>query len=670
MPDYKIALGVPRGGNPRYLVAEHSIQAMINRLASEGGLTKYLESISCRVDLNRKHICREFLDETDADYLFMADDDMVFHPQTPEILAFKLDGFRKHVDPKAGVMCGVYFQRGKHCQPHVYRKDVESFAGGEWGIGQKWMTDETLYFYRKYAQEQGDGPFILEDIQIPSVMPVDSAGTGCILIHREVLEGTPEPWWRVMGRTPEEAGNTAGDLAFFYRAKAAGFNSYVDMAVVAGHMTEMPIGVHTYLTGQVQNQPMRQSISYFLASDEAPNVDVVIASAYPERAAKEAVHIKEHGGTLIKQIIVGMGPYEDGVIKKVNAGLKGVTAPYTLILNDDIRLKGACLETMLLAITADETIGAVGPTYPCRSHQGWKSSDPQNVDAPWLSTGALLMRSRLLAEVGLLDEQFIAYADDPDFGLRIRDGGYRCVWVQEAEAEHTIGPYVERFWHGDHRRFAEKWPDRLDELQFDPRPLNPTATWEHLSQKTPLKELHPLTDSWQIGERALTEIEKLVQEVDAKKLLEIGSGMSTVRLAYECPDLKIDSIEHDPEWAETVSDLLKTYKLDDRAVVHLTPLKNGRYTLNGKLGQYDIVVVDGPPYEGQKARAAGRMAVLNKAHQSIGVGGAIVVNNVKAGAADRVGAVCVEKFLAKYGTFYSHETVDTRHDLAILRRVQ
>ncbi|MBM3790836.1 MAG: glycosyltransferase family 2 protein, partial [Acidobacteria bacterium] len=58
---------------------------------------------------------------------------------------------------------------------------------------------------------------------------------------------------------------------------------------------------------------------------------------------------------------------------------------------------------------------------------------------------AALYRSSTLEEAGLFDEQFFAYGDDADLGLRARWLGWECVYVPGAEVYHrhssSLGKY-------------------------------------------------------------------------------------------------------------------------------------------------------------------------------------------------------------------------------------
>jgi len=71
---------------------------------------------------------------------------------------------------------------------------------------------------------------------------------------------------------------------------------------------------------------------------------------------------------------------------------------------------------------------------------------------------AALYRRRMLEELGGFDEDFFAYADDADLGLRARLLGWECVYVPDAVVKHrhsaTTGSYsIEKIYWVERNRF-------------------------------------------------------------------------------------------------------------------------------------------------------------------------------------------------------------------------
>jgi GT2 family glycosyltransferase len=57
-------------------------------------------------------------------------------------------------------------------------------------------------------------------------------------------------------------------------------------------------------------------------------------------------------------------------------------------------------------------------------------------EVDWCQSSALLVRREAAAEVGYLDADFFVYSDEVDFARRLRDAGWRSVFVPQALAVH------------------------------------------------------------------------------------------------------------------------------------------------------------------------------------------------------------------------------------------
>jgi N-acetylglucosaminyl-diphospho-decaprenol L-rhamnosyltransferase len=57
-------------------------------------------------------------------------------------------------------------------------------------------------------------------------------------------------------------------------------------------------------------------------------------------------------------------------------------------------------------------------------------------EVDWCQSSALLVRRQAAAEVGYMDPDFFVYSDEVDFARRLRDGGWRSLYVPQARAVH------------------------------------------------------------------------------------------------------------------------------------------------------------------------------------------------------------------------------------------
>src|SRR6202040_1565899 len=63
-----------------------------------------------------------------------------------------------------------------------------------------------------------------------------------------------------------------------------------------------------------------------------------------------------------------------------------------------------------------------------------KGEHTREVD--WCQSAALLVRRAAAEQVGYLDPDFFVYSDEVDFARRLRDAGWRCLYVPGAVAIH------------------------------------------------------------------------------------------------------------------------------------------------------------------------------------------------------------------------------------------
>jgi len=157
-----------------------------------------------------------------------------------------------------------------------------------------------------------------------------------------------------------------------------------------------------------------------------------------------------------------------------NVGLRTIKAPFVLLLNPDTEITEGTLETLLAGIRANGNIGLAGgkqvtpdgelwPTirrfpnavrslfeglgserYPFRaSWLGERELDPSlydlEVDCDWTSGSFMLLRRDALESVGLFDERFFLYCEEPDICRRLKTAGWQVRHVPLMTILHHAG---------------------------------------------------------------------------------------------------------------------------------------------------------------------------------------------------------------------------------------
>jgi GT2 family glycosyltransferase len=136
---------------------------------------------------------------------------------------------------------------------------------------------------------------------------------------------------------------------------------------------------------------------------------------------------------------------------------------YVLLLNNDTLVDPDFLLSLVQAGEADSRNTILGPKiyYASDPRRIWfaggfvslvsgryghigqgkidENSGSVNATATgWITGCALLIKSFVFEEIGLLDSKLFAYAEDADFCFRNRAAGYKCILVPSAKVWHKI----------------------------------------------------------------------------------------------------------------------------------------------------------------------------------------------------------------------------------------
>ena len=136
------------------------------------------------------------------------------------------------------------------------------------------------------------------------------------------------------------------------------------------------------------------------------------------------------------------------------------------------------------------------------------------------------------------------------------------------------------------------------------------AAWEHYRQSEYYSQLLrllnltapiPSTRSWAASPDVLLTLLELAQSSQPARILDLGSGISTLVLAKSAPQASIISIDNSEEFAGKTRKLLATHGVSnvDLRIAPLTPHISGVdwYDLAklGDISNIDLLFVDGPP---------------------------------------------------------------------------
>ena len=156
-----------------------------------------------------------------------------------------------------------------------------------------------------------------------------------------------------------------------------------------------------------------------------------------------------------------------------NLGLAQAEGRYLLLLNPDTEIMGDALARMVGYLDANSDVGIVGP-YTQNTDGSYQSSrrrfptlataffestwlqvlapkqmldrfyvndvaPDQTLDVDWVQGSALMVRRKVYAQIGGLDEGYVMYSEELDWCRRAKDAGWRVVFLAEAQIIHHGG---------------------------------------------------------------------------------------------------------------------------------------------------------------------------------------------------------------------------------------
>jgi GT2 family glycosyltransferase len=184
---------------------------------------------------------------------------------------------------------------------------------------------------------------------------------------------------------------------------------------------------------------------------------------------------------MFPQVKLSKGTHNVGFSKAANKGLKEGNSPYVVLLNPDTYVPPGFFGTALRYMEENPDIGIMGPKVLNLdgSVQGSARSFPtpltalfgrntlltkwfprnrtslQNVittksdgispmEVDWVSGACMIVRRRAIQDVGLMDERFFMYWEDADWCRRMRESGWKVVYLPQASIVHFVGGSSEK----------------------------------------------------------------------------------------------------------------------------------------------------------------------------------------------------------------------------------
>ena len=193
-----------------------------------------------------------------------------------------------------------------------------------------------------------------------------------------------------------------------------------------------------------------------------------------------------------------------------------------------------------------------------------------------------------------------------------------------------------------------------------------------ISAKYPVPDRLNLDTGWSIGEAAFERIATLLLQISpVERVLEFGSGPSSIRLAMAFPEAQVLSVEGDWQNFRETTDLMQKF-LDKRNLsIKYRPITLESYGdadfLTYEDGMFcedemDCVIIDGPPVYTLR----GREACLYQVYDQIKIGGLVILDDFRRSFEKQI----VENWLSVYPGSFAVEIIREDHHLIVLRKIK
>jgi GT2 family glycosyltransferase len=199
------------------------------------------------------------------------------------------------------------------------------------------------------------------------------------------------------------------------------------------------------LTGQNLNQPF----------------EVVVVDNGSTDGSPEMV-LREYGKSTNLRIQLIQNSENRGFCAANNQGFAATQAEFVALLNNDAEAKPDWLGNLAAAFHLRPEVGMAASKilvhedprridkaghliYPDGQNRGRGSGELDEgqydrvEEVLWPDGCAAMYRRAMLDEIGGFDEDFFAYADDAELGLRARIAGWKCLYIPDAVVRHHRG---------------------------------------------------------------------------------------------------------------------------------------------------------------------------------------------------------------------------------------
>ncbi|MGH7721500.1 MAG: glycosyltransferase family 2 protein [Candidatus Dormibacteria bacterium] len=278
---------------------------------------------------SRNKLCQQLLD-SDAQWLLMVDSDMGFAPNT-------LDRLLEAADPQTRpVVGGLCF---------AMREATPDGMGG-----MSTFPSPTILQWQRHSDNVWR--FTGQDhYPVNALVKVGATGAACLLIHRSALVQIGGDWFT---RLPTEDGEMQGeDISFCWRLQAEGIPLWIHTGIRTTHFKHLWLAEADFWASRVA-PPATERVDVIVPALHRPqNVTTVMRSLRASTGLatawwvcepddqEEIAAVQAEGGEVLSSVKA------HSFAEKVNHAYRETSAPWLLLVGDDVRFRPGWLDAAL-----------------------------------------------------------------------------------------------------------------------------------------------------------------------------------------------------------------------------------------------------------------------------------------------------------------------------------
>lgn len=419
----------------------------------------------------RNTVVRKFLEETNAEWLWWLDSDMVVEDTTLDRLLTSADAKER---PIVGGLCFA-----------LLKGDAQEIVPTLYGFSQA----QTMVRYNGFPEDQ--------------VVQVVGTGSACILIHRSVFTTMLEMRWdeereaAFLASTGGPSGRTIGsavfpppwpwyaetitgtkwgdviseDLTFCLRAAQAGFPVHVDTSIEIGHVKPVVIDKAAFHKALPDEEAPAPTYIVIPVKGQHHYTDAILAQLV-EQGGYEQVFLYDNGSdsdpypSPVHESVRVIPAAGQSIYQMWNAGIReslGAAQRCNIaILNNDLELGDEFIPRMAEGLRAHPSIAAVCGNYDGREMiekvQAVKGIAAGREDGTGGFAGfAFMVRGEVFtAGCPMFNEDYEIWYGDTDFCQNLDAAGATYGIVRDAHVTH-IGGGSKTAGDGKGKRLSDEW---------------------------------------------------------------------------------------------------------------------------------------------------------------------------------------------------------------------